>query len=88
MGTPIVYDSRSYPYFFIDTNGDTITDPGEVNYGNRYTAWDASMMKASHNFQHSLKEPGAWAHNTDYIMQLLIGSIDDLGGTTSGFNRP
>ncbi len=88
IATPIVYDPDAYPYFFIDTNGDGITDPGEVSYGNRYNAWDAALMKAAHNFQHSLKEPGAWAHNTDYIAQLLIDSIEDLGGNVSGFNRP
>jgi hypothetical protein len=88
LGAGILYDAGSYPYFFIDTNGNGIADPGEVNYGNKYTAWDGKLMKAAHNFQHSLKEHGAWAHNTDYIVQLLIDSIADLGGNVSGFNRP
>ena len=88
VGLGIVYDSGTYPYFFIDSNGDGVADPGEINYGNKYTAWDASMMKAAHNYQQSLKEHGAWAHNINYIAQLLIDSIEDLGGDTSGFNRP
>jgi hypothetical protein len=45
-------------------------------------------MKATHNFQISQKEPGAWAHNFDYMAQLLIDSIDDLGGDVSGYVRP
>ena len=88
VGIPIIYDTSTYPYFFIDTNGNGLVDPGEASFGNRYTAWDASMMKAAHNFQHSLKETGAWAHNTSYIAQLLIDSIENLGGNVSGFNRP
>ena len=73
----IVYGS-GYPYFFTDTNGNGIADPEEDNYGNRYTAWDAVMMKASFNYQVWHAEPGAWAHNTDYVLQLLYDSIDDL----------
>jgi hypothetical protein len=45
-------------------------------------------MKAAHNFQIWVKEPGAWAHNTNYIAQLLIDSIEDLGGDVSSFKRP
>jgi hypothetical protein len=88
VGTDIVYDGVAYPYFFIDTNGNGDVDPGENVFANRFTAWDASLMKAAHNFQHSLKEPGSWAHNTDYIAQLLIDSIEDLMGNPMGFNRP
>ena len=36
------------------------------------------MMKASFNVQMWHKEPGAWAHNTPYILQLLHDSVDDL----------
>ena len=34
------------------------------------------------------KEPGAWAHNFDYVLQLVIDSIDDLGGSVGGYIRP
>jgi hypothetical protein len=88
VGTDIVYDGEAYPYFFIDTDGDGEVDPGENIFPNQYNAWDAALLKASHNFQHSQKEPGTWAHNTDYIAQLLIDSIEDLTGSTMGFNRP
>ena len=45
-------------------------------------------MKAARNYQISKKEPGAWAHNFDYVVQLLIDSIEDLGGDVSGYVRP
>jgi len=80
-GTPIFYDANVYPYFFKD-NG------AGANFGNRFTAWTPALLKASHNYQHSQKEPGAWAHNFAYIAQLVIDSIEDLGGDVSGFVRP
>ncbi|GAB4340251.1 MAG: hypothetical protein Kow0099_16090 [Candidatus Abyssubacteria bacterium] len=88
LGTALVYDESTYPYFFIDTNGNGVLDSGENTYSNRFTAWDPALMKAAHNFQISIKEPGAWAHNTNYIAQLLIDSIENLGGAVGGFNRP
>ena len=45
-------------------------------------------MKATHNYQISQKEHGAWAHNFDYMSQLLYDSIEDLGGNVSGLIRP
>jgi hypothetical protein len=45
-------------------------------------------VKAAHNFQLSVKEPGAWAHNFDYAAQLLIDSIENLGGDVSPYVRP
>ncbi|RJP19455.1 MAG: hypothetical protein C4520_12800 [Candidatus Abyssobacteria bacterium SURF_5] len=85
LGSPIVYDEHAHPYFFIDTNGNGVRDAGEDS---KYTAWDGALMKAAHNFQIWVKEPGAWAHNTNYIAQLLIDSIEDLGGDVSSFKRP
>ncbi len=89
VGTSICYDAHSYPYFFIDTdNSGILCDAAEANYGNQYNAWDATLMRAAFNYQYSHKEPGAWAHNFDYMVQLLIDSIDDLGGTVTGSVRP
>ncbi|MHC4449008.1 MAG: cytochrome c3 family protein [Planctomycetota bacterium] len=87
-GNPICYDAHGYPYFFNDLNDNGIADENEIGYGNRYQAWTPGLLRASHNYQHSQKEPGAWAHNFSYIVQLVFDSIDDLGGDVTNFVRP
>ena len=77
-GYPIVYDSQTYPYFFNDTNGNGIVDPGEAIYPNQYTAWTPRLLKAAYNYQVSLKDPNAYAHNGKYVIELLYDSIADL----------
>jgi len=71
----IVYDAHSYPYFF--------TDAGE-----RFTTWTPNLLRAAYNYQYSQKDPGAFAHNGPYIIQLLIDSIQAVGGSTGSFTRP
>ncbi len=34
------------------------------------------------------KDPGAFVHNPQYVIQFLIDSIGDLGGNVSGYTRP
>lgn len=84
----IVYDSHSYPYFFIDTNGDGEVSEGEANYGNRYGTWTPSLLAAAYNYQYASKDPGGFAHNGKYFIQLLIDSIEAVGGSTATFTRP
>jgi len=89
IGKPIAYSAASYPYFFNDnnpTNG--VVDTAEATTANRFSAWTPALLKASFNYQFSVKEPGAWAHNTKYMIQLLIDSIADLGGSVTGLTRP
>lgn len=33
IGSPIIYDGHTYPYFFVDTNADGAVSEGEANYG-------------------------------------------------------
>lgn len=84
----IVYDSHTYPYFFIDLNGDGAATPDEANYGNQYNAWTPKLLAAAYNYQYTLKDPGGFAHNGTYVIQVLIDSIADLGGDVSGLVRP
>lgn len=88
VGTPIVYDSHAYPYFFTDTNGDGVPTPDEANYGNRYATWTPNLLAAAYNYQYAMKDPGGFAHNGKYIIQLLIDSIQAVGGDVSGYVRP
>lgn len=82
-GKPIVYDSHTYPYFFIDTNGNGQVDAGEATYANRYNAWTARLLKAAYNYQVSQKDPGKHAHNGKYIIQLLHDSLANLNQAIS-----
>ena len=77
-GVPVVYNAHSYPYFFIDANGNGKPDDDEADFDDRYNAWTPRLLKAAYNYQVSVKDPGAFAHNAQYIIQLLYDSIEDL----------
>jgi hypothetical protein len=79
-GTAIGYNPATHPYFFIDGNGDGEISEDEANGDNRFNAWTGRLEKAAYNYQMSVKDPGAFAHNAKYIMQLLYDSIEDLNG--------
>jgi hypothetical protein len=74
-GGPIEYKPAAYPYFF---GAD----------GKAYAAWTPRLVKAAFNYQYSQKDPGAFVHNPKYIIQILIDSIQDLGGDVSKYTRP
>jgi len=69
-----------------DTNGNGILDSGEDT--NAYKNFDAKLLKAAYNYQVTKKEPCGYIHNHKYIIQLLIDSIEDLGGNVSAYTRP
>lgn len=79
-GTPVVYDTTSYPYFFIDANSNGEPDEGDVD---RYNAWTPRLLKAAYNYQVSFKDPGTFAHGGKYIIELLYDSIEDLNAALS-----
>jgi hypothetical protein len=76
-GTGIVYDATAYPYFFADADGDGTPDAGE-NGPVRYSTWTPRLLKAAYNYQDSAKDPGAFAHNAKYMIQLMYDSVEDL----------
>ncbi len=88
VGTPIVYDAYTHPYFFVDTNGNGQADPDEVNSQNRYNAWTPRLLKAAYNYQFAQKDPGDYIHGGKYILQVLYDSLADIGGDVRGMTRP
>jgi hypothetical protein len=64
-GNGIEYDATSHPYFFDEA-------------GEKYSSWTPRLLKAAYNYQTSKKDPGAFAHNKKYIVELLQTSLDDI----------
>ena len=87
-GTPIVFDGGSYPYYFIDGNNDGQSGPDETIFPNRYNAWTPRLLRAAYNLNYIAHDHGAYAHNSDYAIQVLFDSLDDIGGDVSGLERP
>lgn len=92
LGTPIAYNADTYPYFFIDTNNDGQTDAEEAVNANRWTKWSPRLLRAAYNYQFVHKDPGGFAHNPKYLVQVAYDSISDLGQAVtvdmSGLVRP
>jgi hypothetical protein len=88
VGVPIVYDLKLYPYFFIDTNNNSLADPEEVKAANKYGSWTPRLLRAAYNYNYISHDKGAYAHNSTYALQVLYDSLADVGGDTSGMTRP
>jgi len=87
-GTPILYDGHSNPYFFVDADKNGEADQDDKGDAVRYNAWTPRLLRAGFNYQYSQKDPGAFVHNPQYVIQFLIDSIEDLGGDVSKYTRP
>jgi hypothetical protein len=74
-GGVISYNPAAYPYFF---GAD----------GKGYATWTPRSVKAAFNYQYSQKDGGAYVHNPKYVIQVLIDSIEDLGGDVTAYTRP
>jgi len=77
-GTSMIYDS-GYPYFFADANGDGVKDEAEGR-AVAYNAWTPRLLKAAFNWKAVTSDPGAFAHNAPYALELLYDSVEDLSG--------
>jgi hypothetical protein len=82
--TAIVYDPNAYPYFFADANANGAVDEDEEGYG----SWTPRLLRAAYNLQYAGKDPGGFAHNPLYIIQVLYDSLADIGHDVSGMTRP
>ena len=77
-GTPMVRESH-YPYFFADANGDGLADKVDGKAVG-YNAWTPRMLRAAFNWKLITADPGVYAHNPYYALELLYDSIEDLSG--------
>lgn len=75
---PIAYSQTAYPYFVNDTNDDGQAGDDEANGGNGYKNWTPRLLKAAYNYQLTAKDPGGFAHNAKYMIQLAYDSLEDL----------
>ncbi len=91
-GTPIGYSKDAFPYFFTDGDGDGTISGSEAVFPNRYASWTPRLLKAAYNYQVIAKDPGGYAHNPAYLLQLAHDSIQSLGERvaveTGGLTRP
>ncbi|MGI3165754.1 cytochrome C [Pseudooceanicola sp. 200-1SW] len=79
-GTALVFEAH-YPYFFADTNGDGVADQAEGR-AVTYAAWTPRSLRAAYNWKLVTADPGIYAHNPHYALELLYDSIEDLAGAT------
>lgn len=91
-GQPIAYAADAYPYFFVDRNSDGTAAADEAVFPNRYDSWTPRLLRAAYNYQFVSKDPGAYAHNPRYTIQLLVDSLESLAERAeidvSGLVRP
>ena len=75
---PIGYDAHAYPYFFNDTDANGVIDKAEASFKNQYAFWSPRLLRTAYNYQFIAKDPGAYAHNPVYALQILHDSVADL----------
>jgi hypothetical protein len=85
LGAPVLYDPDTYPYFFNDLNQNGEVDPGENIFPNGFNSFNARLLKAAYNLHLSKKEPSGYIHNSHYVAQLLVDSIENLRGDISSY---
>jgi hypothetical protein len=92
VGSPIGYAPTNHPYFFIDMDGDGRIVDTEAVAANRYRSWTPRLLKAAYNYQVASKDPGGYAHNPTYLLQMLHDSLMSLAEkvdvATNGVRRP
>ena len=77
VGAPVIYDGARYPYFFEDSDGDGAIDMSDgrpVAYG----SWTPRSLRTAFNWKLVTADPGNYAHNPRYSLELLHDSIEDL----------
>lgn len=76
----LAYDPAVNSYFFYDDDGNGV--PDSTASAGRYAQFDRFMLYGAHDMHMSVKDPGSWAHNARYILQLLYDAADYLDDET------
>jgi hypothetical protein len=87
QGLPGILYAPSYPYFFTDANENGQADAEEIEFANQYANFTPRLLRAAYNYQWVAKDPGAFAHNSKYVLQFLYDSLENLGAA-EGMTRP
>lgn len=77
VGSPVIYDGNRYPYFFADANGDGVIDTSDGSPV-AYASWTPRSLRTAFNWKLVTADPGNYAHNPQYSLELLYDSIADL----------
>jgi hypothetical protein len=76
-GNAVCYNGAAFPYWYKD-NGASPND-GICQADETATAtFNPAGLKAAFNYKWSQAEPGAYAHNYEYMVQILMDTILDL----------
>jgi len=78
IGTPIVYQAGTFPYFFVDTNDDGLPQAEETVFANQYGTWTPRAVRVAYNYHMVHEDPGMYAHNAWYTLQYLYDTLQDL----------
>ena len=74
---PVIYDGNRYPYFFADDNGDGVIDVVDGRPV-AYASWTPRSLRTAFNWKLVTADPGNFAHNPEYSLEILYDSIADL----------
>ncbi|WP_275633791.1 cytochrome c3 family protein [Psychromarinibacter halotolerans] len=77
VGAPVIYDGNRYPYFFADANRDGAIDMADGRPV-AYASWTPRSLRAAFNWKLITADPGNYAHNPQYTLELLYDSIADM----------
>jgi hypothetical protein len=77
VGAPVIYDGTRYPYFFADADGDGAIDMADGR-PQAYGSWTPRSLRTAFNWKLVTSDPGNYAHNPQYSLELLYDSISDL----------
>lgn len=78
-----VYTVRMEGVDIIEYNDRFVDETGE-----NYSTWTPRLLQAAYNYEYTVIDPGGYAHNGRYIIQLLFDSLTDLGADVFGMIRP